>query len=70
VVFGPGNGFDISGLARSADTARTNIFINGQLMLTGSGKDYTLDISGGSSDADIKMTFVLVEDDVVTVNVI
>ena len=73
-VFGTGNGLDISSFLGGEDNGRIDLFVNGQLMLSGGTaasitKDYALDVTDGRADCDVKINFALVADDVVTLSV-
>ena len=60
---------DLSALSPTDILERVDVFVNGQLMLSGadaSGNgDYQLDHTGGLNDTDAKFQFALVQDDVV-----
>ncbi len=73
-VFGAGNGLDISSFGGAEDNGRIDLFVNGQLMLSGGAvgsitKDYALDVASGRGDVDVQLNFALVADDVVTLSV-
>ena len=73
-IFGAGNGLDVSDFSGGEDNGRIDLFVNGQLMLSGGTvavqtKDYALDVASGRADVDIQLNFPLVPDDVVTLAV-
>jgi len=66
--------FNVSNIPASTRSKRVDVYINGQLLFSGSASersagtaDYNMDLSGGTSAADIKLGFNLVEDDTVIV---
>ena len=56
---------DLSGVPESSADQRVQVFVNGQLMMSGSSNDYILTSYG--SGADAKFQFIIEPDDVVTV---
>ena len=67
VVFGVGNGFSTAGLGTPAALDKAvSVFVNGQLLLTGSSNDYVF-LNSPGADTDVKMTFGLQISDVVQV---
>ena len=73
-VFGAGNGLDCSSFSGPEDNGRIDLFVNGQLMLSGGAvgsitKDYALDVASGRADMDVQLNFALYPDDVVTLSV-
>ncbi len=58
-------GADLSGVPASAASGRVQVFVNGQLMLSGSSNDYVLVDYGASSNANFQ--FNIEVDDVVSV---
>ena len=66
--------FNVSNIPASTRNKRIDVYINGQLLFSGSASergagtaDYNLDLSGGESSADIRLGFSLIEDDTVIV---
>ena len=66
--------FSVSSIPSSARKKRIDVYINGQLLLSGSSAerssgaaDYSLDLSGGLSAADVRFAFDLVADDTLIV---
>jgi hypothetical protein len=67
-------GFDISGIAGASQSNMIDVFVNGQMMLSGGTyasitNDYAVDVLRGEALSDLRFNFILSDDDVVTVTV-
>jgi len=58
---------DLSSIPVADREDRVDAYVNGQLLLSGSSKDYILDQTDGAAATDIRVQFALVNDDVLTV---
>ena len=66
--------FNVSTIPAAARNKRIDVYLNGVLLMSGSAAergsataDYNLDLSGGTSAAQIRLAMNLVEDDAITV---
>ena len=67
-------GFDISGITGASQTNMVDVYVNGQMMLSGGTyasvtNDYAVDVLRGEALSDLRFNFALADADVVTVTV-
>jgi hypothetical protein len=67
-------GFDMSGISGTSQTNMVDVYVNGQMMLSGGTyasitNDYAVDVLRGEALSDLRFNFILSDDDVVTVTV-
>ena len=74
-VFGGAGKFDMSGVAGASESNMIDVYVNGQLMMSGGTiasitNDYVVDVTpNGPTAADLRFNFDLADEDVVTITV-